>query len=143
VRSTCEMKLEELDGRGRISRLPCSLLRSVPNETTAAFRDALLELLLEHDYSTQTGSPNWAAFAERLDGIHYQTLRRAVGGQQRPSPRLIEECARVLGLRPEYFVEYRFYLAQRDFDPREVGRDRALANLKAWFDRSRPGHGVP
>ena len=31
-----------------------------------------------------------------------------------------------------YFVEYRVYLAQRDFDPREVGFEQAVRNLRAW-----------
>jgi hypothetical protein len=96
------------------------------------FGDALRELVIEHDYATRSGNPNWRAFAAELEGIHYETLRKAVAGERRPSRALLEECARVLRLRPEYFVEYRLYLAQRDFDPDAVGFDRAARNLKAW-----------
>lgn len=44
----------------------------------------------------------------------------------------MEECARVLRIRPEYFLEYRVYLAKRDFNPAAVGVTRALENLALW-----------
>lgn len=111
---------------------PAAVDRTVANETTKRFGPALRELLIEHDYATRTGSPNWSAFAAELDGIHYETLRKAVAGERRPSLNLLEECARVLRLRPAYFVEYRLYLAQRDFDPDAVGLDHAVRNLRTW-----------
>lgn len=101
-------------------------------ETTNPFSLALRELLIENDYVTQRGTPNWAAFASELEGFHYETLRRAATGRRSPSPKLIEECARALRLRPEYFLEYRVHLAQRDFDPRAVGLERALRHLALW-----------
>jgi hypothetical protein len=101
-------------------------------DTTKPFADALRELVVDNDYVTQRGDPNWAAFASELDGIHYETLRRAATGRRRPSPELIEECARALRVRPEYFLEYRVYVAQRDFEPAAVGLDRALENLALW-----------
>lgn len=101
-------------------------------ETTKPFGDALRELVLESDYATQTGVANWTAFAAHLHGLHYETLRRAVSGERRPSVRLLEACARVLSLRPEYFLEYRLHKAQRDFDPDAVGVKRARENLEAW-----------
>ena len=70
-------------------------------ETTEPFPAALRELLIENDYSTQTGKPNWAAFAAELEGFHYETVRRVAAGQRWPSPRLMEECARVLRVLPE------------------------------------------
>ena len=108
-------------------------------ETNQPFPIALRELIVEYDYATGTGSPNWSAFAARLQSVHYETLRRVVAGKRPPSPVLIEECARVFGLRPEYFLEYRVYLAQRDFDPDAVGLERALRNLESWASaRERP-----
>ena len=101
-------------------------------ETTEPFRVALRDLVIENDYVTGGGKPNWALFAAQLVGFHYETLRRVATGRREPSPELIEECARVLRLRPEYFLEYRLYLAQRDFDPQAVGLERALENLSAW-----------
>jgi hypothetical protein len=100
-------------------------------KTDEAFPVALRDLLIEHDYATPSGKPSWAAFAAELD-VHYETLRRAVARERVPSPRLIEECARALRIRAEYFLEYRIYLAQRDFDPEAVGLERAIENLKAW-----------
>jgi hypothetical protein len=104
----------------------------VASETTEPFAIALRELVLEHDYTTGTGNPNWSAFSAELNQVHYETLRRAVAGERPPSLLLMEECARVLRVRPEYFLEYRVHLAKRDFDPREVGVDRALQNLRTW-----------
>lgn len=101
-------------------------------ETTEPFPLALRELAIENDYVTQGGKPNWAALASELEGLHYETLRQAATGRRRPTPHLMEECARALRVRPEYFLEYRIYLAQRDFDPVAVGQDRALANLALW-----------
>lgn len=100
--------------------------------TTKPFPAALRELVIENDYVTRTGKPNWAAFASELNGFHYETLRRAATGRRHPLPGLIEECARALKLRPEYFVEYRIYLTQREFDPEAVGLERALKNLLLW-----------
>jgi transcriptional regulator with XRE-family HTH domain len=109
----------------------------VATETTDdSFPVALRELLIEHDYSTASGNPNWTAFAEELRGVHYETLRRAAAGERSPSARLIEECARALRLPPDYFLEYRLYLAQRNFDPKAVGLERAVENLKRWSARA-------
>ncbi len=101
-------------------------------ETTEPFPLALRELAIENDYVTQSGKPKWSALASELDGFHYETLRRAATGRTPPAPRLIEECARALRVRPDYFLEYRVHLAQLDFDPAVVGRDRALENLGRW-----------
>ena len=48
-----------------------------------------------------------ATFAEVLDGVSPGALRAAVAGGAVPSAVLIEECARFLRVRPEYFLEYR------------------------------------
>lgn len=101
-------------------------------ETNSPFGVALRDLLIEYDYVTSTGRPNWSAFAAELQGVHYETLRRSVGGSRPASPRLMEECARVLRIAPDYFLEYQIYRAQRDFDPHEVGHDRVIANLRTW-----------
>jgi hypothetical protein len=107
-------------------------------ETTSVFAVALRELLIEHDFATRSGKPNWSAFAKEIEGVSYETLRRVVAAALPPSRELIEECARALRIRPEYFLEYRLYRAQRDFDPREVGIDRAVENLRVW-ERAREG----
>jgi hypothetical protein len=75
------------------------------------FGAALTELAgeVEDCYVTARGL-KIATFAEVLDGVSASTLRAAVTGDAAPSPRLIEECARFLRVRPEYFREYRVEL---------------------------------
>jgi hypothetical protein len=72
------------------------------------FGAALTELAgeVEDCYVTARGL-KIATFAEVLDGVTAAALRAAVAGDAAPSPRLIEECARFLRVRPEYFREYR------------------------------------
>jgi hypothetical protein len=111
-------------------------------DNSKPFQDALRELVVDNDYVTQGGQPNWAAFAAEVKGFHYETLRRAATGRRPPSPQLMEECARTLRVRPEYFIEYRVYLAQRDFDPAAVGLERALEHLATW-SQVRSGRGLP
>ena len=79
-----------------------------------SFGAALTELAGELDdcYVTARGL-KIATFAEVLDGVSAATLRAAVAGEVQPSARLIEECARFLRVRPEYFREYRIAMLQR------------------------------
>ena len=72
------------------------------------FGPALTELVgeVEDVYVTPRGL-KVATFAEVLDGVSPGALRAAVAGDAPPSPALIEECARFLRVRPEYFREYR------------------------------------
>lgn len=111
-------------------------------ETTKPFPVALRELAIDNDYVTRSGKPNWAAFASELNGFHYETVRQAATGRKRATRRLIEECARALRVRPEYFVEYRAYLAQRDFDPTTIGHEQTLENLALW-ESIRSAGGAP
>lgn len=77
------------------------------------FGAALTELVREVEdvYVTPRGL-KIATFAEVLDGVSPSSLRGAVAGDTAPSPALIEECARFLRVRPEYFREYRTTLRQ-------------------------------
>jgi hypothetical protein len=103
-------------------------------ETTKPFPLALRELLVDNDMVTQTGKQNWAALASELEGVHYETLRQAATGRRPPTPRLMEECARALRVRPEYFLEYRIHMARRELDPSAVGLERVLRNLATWAE---------
>jgi len=47
-----------------------------------------------------------------LDGVSSTTLAAKVAGATPPSRWLMEECARFLRVRPEYFREYRETLAR-------------------------------
>jgi len=100
---------------------------------TKPFKDALAELLRENDYTTQTGNVNWHAFARELaPEIHYESLRKALAGTRTVTPHIMEECARVLRIKPEHFVEYRAYRVAEDFDVKKVGFEQVLANLETW-----------
>jgi transcriptional regulator with XRE-family HTH domain len=72
------------------------------------FGPALTELVREVEdvYVTARGL-KVATLAEVLDGVSPAALRAAVSGEASPSPALIEECARFLRVRPDYFREYR------------------------------------
>lgn len=98
------------------------------------FGQVLRDLLIEHDITTGMGNPNWSAFAEMMPGVHYESLRKSVTGHRQPPPALMERCAEALGLEPTIFSEYRLWLAQRQFDPREVGLGEAEENLRLFTE---------
>ena len=72
------------------------------------FGPALTELVREVEdvYVTARGL-KVSTFAEVLDGVSAGALRAAVCGDVPPAAALIEECARFLRVRPDYFREYR------------------------------------
>lgn len=94
------------------------------------------DLLIERGVTTGIGNPNWSGLAAQLDGVQYESLRKAVTGERHPSPKIMEQVAKALGVDPSIFWEYNLWEAQRAFDPREVGEDTALANLEAWLRSS-------
>lgn len=96
------------------------------------FGKVLRDLLIDAEITTSMGNPNWSAFADKLDSVHYETLRKAVTGERNPSPVLMTEAAAALGRDPSVFIEYRLWEMQRKFDPREVGVDEALKNLERF-----------
>lgn len=101
---------------------------SKPRPFGAVVRD----LLIEKEMTTALGNPNWRAFAGSLEGIQYESLRKAATGERWPSAKIMEAVAEMLGVSPSVFWEYELWLAQRQFDPREVGHDAALAALIEW-----------
>jgi transcriptional regulator with XRE-family HTH domain len=96
------------------------------------FGRLLAELVIESGYVRKNHSPNWVEFAKRVEGVGYETLRKALSGERAPSPVLIERVARVLNVEPSMFIEYRFTQAHRELDPREVGWTRAVDALASW-----------
>lgn len=72
------------------------------------FGEALTALVRETEdvYATARGL-KVRTFAEVLNGVSVGALRAAVAGQRPPSLALMEECARFLRVKPEYFREYR------------------------------------
>ena len=98
-----------------------------------AFGEVLRDLLIEHGYTTAIGNPDWSRLALELDGIQYESLRKAVTREREPSVKIMESCATTLGVEPTIFWEYQLAQARRGFDLREVGEDEAFANLQRWL----------
>jgi hypothetical protein len=96
------------------------------------FGTILRDLLIERDFTTGMGNPNWSNFAHSLRGVHYETLRKAVVQERQPAPKLIQVVARKLQVPPELFAEYRLWKTRNQFDPAEVGLETALDNLARW-----------
>ena len=92
----------------------------------------LRDLLQERGITTGMGNANFKAFAELLPTIHYESLRKQVSGERPVGVETMRESADALSVPPTTFDEYALWEAQRDFDPREVGVERALENLQRW-----------
>jgi hypothetical protein len=54
-----------------------------------------------------SGRLNLSAIARELDGVGLAVLRDAYRGLRTPTPRLMEECARLARVGPAHFREYR------------------------------------
>lgn len=104
------------------------------DEGFKTFGQVVRDLLIERGMITPIGNPNWSEFARDLEGVHYETLRKAVTGDRRPLPDLMRACAALLEIDPKVFPEYRLWEAQREFDPREVGSEAAMENLRRWAE---------
>ena len=105
----------------------------MPHRNTRRFGLVLRDQLIEHaEYVTPAGNVNLQEFARQLPSYHYETLRKAVVGDRAPTVELIEEVSTALGIDPETFFEYGLLLAQRSFDPKVVGVEKALENLEGW-----------
>lgn len=102
------------------------------------FGRTLRDLLIAKDVTTRNGNPDWAGFCQLLDGISYETLRKAVTAERAPTLKIMEAVADALSVEPETFIEYQLLEAQRQFDWREVGFDAALQNLRRWESMDSP-----
>ncbi len=73
------------------------------------FGEALTALVreVEDDLYLSARGLKVRTLAAMLDGVSPTALAAAVSGAHAPSPALIEECARFLRVRPEFFREYR------------------------------------
>lgn len=97
------------------------------------FGEVTRDLLIDRGFVTAIGNPDWPRFTQALDGIQYETLRKAVTRDRPPSIKLMEVVSAALEVDPSIFWEYQLALAQRSFDPKEVGEDEAYANLQKWL----------
>lgn len=100
-----------------------------------AFGEVVRDLLVEGGYTTAIGNPDWARFARELDGVGYETLRKAVTRERLPSTKVMESVAARLDVEPAIFWEYELARAKQAFDVRRVGEDEAFANLQKWLGR--------
>lgn len=111
-------------------------------QTEAHFGDALRDLVQQMNderFFSPNRNINWMEFVKvELEprGIKYETLRKAIAGERSPGASLIESVAEVVGVRPEYFIEYRLAQALQQFDPNEVGFEKARDNLRKWAEAS-------
>lgn len=76
--------------------------------TQKRFADALADLLRQERGYTD-GRVNLRQFFGRVDGWEYETLRKQLSGERTLKPDAIKVMADVLGVPPEYFLEYRRY----------------------------------
>src|ERR1044072_7284099 len=92
-------------------------------QSDAHFGDALRDLVQQmgdERFFSPNRNINWMEFVKaELEprGVKYETLRKAIAGERSPGAHLIETVAEAVGVRPEYFVEYRLAQALRQFDP--------------------------
>ena len=100
--------------------------------THRPFGPTVRDLLIVKDVTTRNGNPDWAGFCQLLDGISYETLRKAVTGEREPSLKIIEAVSDALSVSPTRFIEYRLLEAQRKLDWRAVGFDSALVALERF-----------
>jgi hypothetical protein len=105
---------------------------SKASEKPRRFGAIVRDLLIAREVVTPMGSPDWMNFATQLEDVHYESLRKAVTGERWPGTKIMESVAAYLGVDPSIFPEYQLWLAQRAFDPKEVGEDEAYANLSKW-----------
>ena len=117
-------------------------VRDVARSTSAAtagsttpptpFGQVLRDLLIAHGYTTGIGNPDWPRFASELGDVRYESLRKAAARERAPSVKIMEACAKQLGIEPTVFWEYQLAQVRRAFDQREVGEEVAFANLQRW-----------
>ena len=87
-------------------------------------------------YATRDADP------ER-QGVSFGGVGHLERGAHQPQLRTMELIAAALGVEPELFAEYRLAMARQALDERQVGLDRALANLRALrSDADDDGAGV-
>ena len=98
-----------------------------------SFGEALQALFRQRrQFLTASGNVNWTQAAEAIEGVSYETLRKAVAGERPPGQGLIEKVTASLDLPPNFFLEAQLADARRQLDPAVVGLKRAATNLRRW-----------
>lgn len=103
--------------------------------TDKPFGRALAELLRQREeFLTLTGNINWRLVAERLHGVHYETLRKSVAGDREPTVNLIEQSAQLAGVEPDFFVEWHTAQIVEGFNVKKVGWEESKRNVLLFLE---------
>lgn len=101
------------------------------------FKDLAVRLFEgREEFLRKTGTVDLMRISEQLPDVYYETLRKAVAGDRAPTVELMEKVAALAGVEPGVFAEYQMEIARRQFDPKQVGWEKAMENLKAWAEVS-------
>jgi transcriptional regulator with XRE-family HTH domain len=102
-------------------------------ESSQPFGDALRALMEARGLSYRA----LAEATRELDGrgMTHAHINMLANGRDKPSIRAMELLAKVCGVEPDYFAEYRLAMAMRELDPSEVGLEQALENLNSRLAR--------
>lgn len=89
-------------------------------------------LLIDGSVVTRMGNPDWTALVSHMQGVSYESLRKAVVGERAPSEKIMLSAAHALDVKPVVFTEYRLLKARRSLDPDYVGWSAATKALSQW-----------
>lgn len=93
---------------------------------------------LAAERGVSVASISFEAYDRNTKGTNPDTMKSVMAGRRAPTPVLMEAIARVLGVDPDVFAEYRLAVARQQLDERVVGLDQALANLERLVPPSTP-----
>jgi transcriptional regulator with XRE-family HTH domain len=90
----------------------------------------LQELIAERGISQREVARRTKAYDPK--GLSHVSVGHMLTGTLRPSTEAMKILAHALGVKPEYFAEYRLAIARESLDPRKVGFKAALDSLKRF-----------
>jgi hypothetical protein len=89
-------------------------------------------LLIDAGIVTRMGNPDWTSLVRQMQGVNYESLRKAIVGERSPSEKIMIAAAHALDVKPAVFTEYRLLKARRSLDPDYVGWSAATKALNQW-----------
>jgi hypothetical protein len=101
-------------------------------QTTRPFPQALGELL-RFQQQDPLGTVNLRTFFAQIPEYSYDALRKMVRGKLPLQPQAIEAMAAVLGVLPDYFVEYRAWQVREGLKRHPETADQVYEMLMASF----------
>lgn len=103
-------------------------------QTPAAFTAALRRHMAERNVTFRQLAAETKTVDQLGRGLSHTYLGNIARGTDAPTANSIELVAAALEVDPLEFAEYRLAMVRRLLDEREVGLERALANLRAIED---------